>query len=74
VTWWQKKQPAADVEDPPPGAVEARKARTAAESGLREAREQWPLVRGVASAMRRLRAENHFAELIAETMRRRGDV
>lgn len=53
---------------------EARTARREAERSLAAAEAQWGPVRQVAAALKAVREENHFAETVAETMRRRGDV
>lgn len=53
---------------------EARTARREAERSLAAAEAQWGPVRQVAAALKAVREQNHFAETVAETMRRRGDV
>lgn len=54
--------------------AEARAARREAEAGLRNARGRWRDVLAIAAQLREVREVNHFAETLAETMRRRGDV
>lgn len=69
-------QPASDApqEDPDARPEEARQARIEAEADLQTARDQWHGVMALAGALRHLREANHFAEKVAETMRRRTDV
>jgi hypothetical protein len=72
--WWRRETPVREPsEDSQFRADEARMARQEAEAFLYQAKRQQSTVSAIAAALRRLRQENHFAEKVAETMRRRGD-
>jgi hypothetical protein len=74
VRWTWRRPAKAESSDGADRADEAKRARHAAERNLQDAKAQWGAVRSVTETLRRLRVENHFAEKVAETMRRRGDV
>lgn len=73
---WSKPAPKPEPRAPSDTGApqDAKKARQEAKQGLEEARGQWKTVLELAQSMRQIRNENHFAEKVAETMRRRGDV
>lgn len=70
--WFWRKDP----EPLPPRAngAKARAALAQSAEDLRAARGQWQAVLSVVADIRAIRRENHFAEKVAETMRRRGDL
>jgi hypothetical protein len=75
VRWFGHKP--ADPVRPIPGHArpeEAREARRESEASLQDARDRWRDVLSIAAQLRRVREVNHFAETVAETMRRRADL
>jgi hypothetical protein len=50
---------------------EATEAVASAEQALREARSRWPEVRQLADDARRIREENHLADLVRRNLRGR---
>lgn len=58
----------------PSATDEAVAAREESQADLQKALGGWQAVRDVVAELRAIRAENHFAQRVAETMRRRTDL